>query len=487
MKLEIFLCYAREDEEPVKTIYQRLTDAGFKPWMDTMDLLCGEAWEIGIERAIRRADIFLACLSSNSIKKRGFVQKELTRALDILKEKLDEDIYIIPVRLDDCEVPEGLRSLTWVNYFHDTGWVRLNRSLEVAVARHVMPIAPLHDSSSKPSNAVAPVAADNSEPSQNRTVKADESHRDDRQLQTANKINEAGRESRSTHVSQWDVELQKVLNGEREDEITRFGQVSEYIEAILTNSDDLAGSQLDFQEALRQLIKEQSPYRQLSERYIVRLLDLISVYLPSDGSHWVLNFIKHKGRSAGNNASGVIEETSNDIHLSALMTLENYFPVAPVGRPPAFEEYVNVLRWEMTQPQHCGYAAGRLIELDILQPGDDDVLLLIERAPQCLHELVPLLLTGSRRSRLSQDFSRIYSHCLLSSNNIQQVLDEVLNAVGASVQLSHKGPMLVIDKAKGTIEVVYLDLPERAMHGYFEKLLNTETKLGLQKLMAAMG
>jgi len=107
--VQIFLCYVREDKERLENLYQKLSDAGFKPWMAKKDLVGGERWKSRISQAIRRSDLFLACLSANSVDKRGFVQREIKDALDIWREKLESDIYLIPVRLEDCEVPESLR------------------------------------------------------------------------------------------------------------------------------------------------------------------------------------------------------------------------------------------------------------------------------------------------------------------------------------------------------------------------------------------
>jgi hypothetical protein len=132
---QIFLSYAREDEERVENLYRKLSDAGFKPWMDKKDILPGEKWKPCIQEAIRHSDFFLACLSANSVSKRGYLQKEIKDALDIWQEKLDSDIYLIPVRLEDCEVPESLRDFQWVNMFKKGGWPRLVRAIQVGMER----------------------------------------------------------------------------------------------------------------------------------------------------------------------------------------------------------------------------------------------------------------------------------------------------------------------------------------------------------------
>jgi tetratricopeptide (TPR) repeat protein len=131
----VFLSYAREDRERVEDLYQELSRAGFKPWMDTKDILPGERWEASIRMAIRRSDFFLACLSSNSVNKRGFLQKEIKSALDICQEMLDSDIYLIPVRLEDCQVPASLRDFQWVNLFKEDGWARLIEAIQVGMER----------------------------------------------------------------------------------------------------------------------------------------------------------------------------------------------------------------------------------------------------------------------------------------------------------------------------------------------------------------
>ncbi len=121
----IFLSYAREDEKQVKQLYKDLISADFSPWMDTEDLLPGESWRAGIENAIKHSAIFLACLSLHSVGKRGFIQKEIKYALDVQDEMLESDIYLIPVRLEDCVVPERLRDHQWVDLFDEDGLSRL--------------------------------------------------------------------------------------------------------------------------------------------------------------------------------------------------------------------------------------------------------------------------------------------------------------------------------------------------------------------------
>jgi hypothetical protein len=131
----IFLSYTRADETQVTAIYHRLTAAGFTPWMDTRDLLPGEMWEQSIPRVIRQADFVLVCLSKNAVNKRGFLQREIKQALDQWQEKLEYDIYLIPVLLDPCGVPDTLRRFHWVEINDTDGWYRLFSSLHIVLER----------------------------------------------------------------------------------------------------------------------------------------------------------------------------------------------------------------------------------------------------------------------------------------------------------------------------------------------------------------
>ena len=112
----IFLSYGREDARAVEQLYQRLKNAKFDPWMDQEQLKPGTEWRNDIAEEIKRADFFLACLSSRVIEKSSYRQREVREALDIAKEKPFGAIYLIPVKLDACELPAPLQSYHWVNY-----------------------------------------------------------------------------------------------------------------------------------------------------------------------------------------------------------------------------------------------------------------------------------------------------------------------------------------------------------------------------------
>ena len=132
---KVFLSYAREDEEQVRRLYRQLTEAGFDPWLDKEDILPGEQWLESIQSAIEAADFFAACLSPNSVTKRGVLQKEINQALDVWEGMLPDDIYLIPICLTPCELPERLARFQGVDWFAEDGLDRLVRAVETGMAR----------------------------------------------------------------------------------------------------------------------------------------------------------------------------------------------------------------------------------------------------------------------------------------------------------------------------------------------------------------
>ena len=73
-------------------------------WFDQESLSPGVKWKPAISIAIRECRYFIALLSSRSISKRGFVQSEIKQAIEVLEEYPENETYVIPVRLDECEV-----------------------------------------------------------------------------------------------------------------------------------------------------------------------------------------------------------------------------------------------------------------------------------------------------------------------------------------------------------------------------------------------
>lgn len=141
--MSVFISYGREDSSRALEIYDLLRQKGVRAWIDVRDLLPGQSWELEIDKAIRKCEIFLACLSRNSVSKRGFVQSELQRALKVLETVPEDQVFLILVRLDECEAPARLAHLQWVDYFAPDGRDKLVEAIDRHAATSVESVRPL--------------------------------------------------------------------------------------------------------------------------------------------------------------------------------------------------------------------------------------------------------------------------------------------------------------------------------------------------------
>jgi hypothetical protein len=102
-----FISYAPVDAAAVDRLQRRLEAAGIPVWRD-VSMLPGDDWRATIRRAITDdALVFLACFSAGSLSRGASRQnEELTLAVEQLRARLPDEPWLIPVRFDNCVVPD---------------------------------------------------------------------------------------------------------------------------------------------------------------------------------------------------------------------------------------------------------------------------------------------------------------------------------------------------------------------------------------------
>ena len=141
---DVFVAYAAEDLAAARRLCEALRAAGCSPWLDKEKLLAGQNWPRAIERAIEVCDVFVACFSPRSVAKRGMFQHELRHALECARRRPLDDLFLMPVRLEECPVPRRLADhVHYVDLFPDweKGVRRLARSIHKAARQR--PVAGL--------------------------------------------------------------------------------------------------------------------------------------------------------------------------------------------------------------------------------------------------------------------------------------------------------------------------------------------------------
>jgi uncharacterized LabA/DUF88 family protein len=124
-EFKIFLSYSRSDQEAVLEVYHRLKADGFLPWIDRFDLLPGQDFELEIRKIMRQIHVVVVFSSSESVARRGYVNREIQFALDEASKQPEGAIFIIPARLEPCDLPMRLERWNAVDLFTEQGYTRL--------------------------------------------------------------------------------------------------------------------------------------------------------------------------------------------------------------------------------------------------------------------------------------------------------------------------------------------------------------------------
>ncbi len=127
----IFIIYAREDIDVARKLVTELREHGFKPWLDLDEITAGEIWQKAVIRALEESAVALVLISKN-LSKNGFVNEELKVALETLQAPKRDMSPLLPVRLDDSEVPKQLSHVQWVDLYEKNGMEQLLNGLAKA-------------------------------------------------------------------------------------------------------------------------------------------------------------------------------------------------------------------------------------------------------------------------------------------------------------------------------------------------------------------
>jgi len=123
----VFISHIKEDIDIVKALADELEKNGITVWLDKERLQPGEEWHFAIETAIKKGMYFIACFSHSYLaRETTFMNEELNIAIEQLRLRLDDEIWFIPVKLSDCEIPhfnirsgKSLESKQYVELYKD--------------------------------------------------------------------------------------------------------------------------------------------------------------------------------------------------------------------------------------------------------------------------------------------------------------------------------------------------------------------------------
>lgn len=126
---KVFLSHQSSDKPFARKLAHDLLKRGIDVWFDEFHLLVGDSLTESIDRAISAADFFVLIVSKASLKSK-WVSKEYQSANARMLER--SDFRILPVIIEDCELPAFLRDVVWADFRQDREGAleRLARSIE---------------------------------------------------------------------------------------------------------------------------------------------------------------------------------------------------------------------------------------------------------------------------------------------------------------------------------------------------------------------
>ncbi|MBM4259200.1 MAG: toll/interleukin-1 receptor domain-containing protein [Deltaproteobacteria bacterium] len=118
-KFHTFLSHAHADKVVVDHLYDWLSNtSGIPVWYDARHLPAGATIATHLATAVTQCRSLILVLSPSSIKS-GWVKEEYETAIS--QRTRWKDFRIIPLRIEECEVPGFLQTTKWIDILHGQG------------------------------------------------------------------------------------------------------------------------------------------------------------------------------------------------------------------------------------------------------------------------------------------------------------------------------------------------------------------------------
>lgn len=126
---QIFLSYSTKDRLVAQVIASHLREVGLPVWFDTWELAPGDSITSRIDELALSSDLILLLLSKKAVQSRWF-ESELSEVF--ATELKDRSIAILPIVIDDCEIPSAFAELYSFDLSQDfeQGLARLTKKIQ---------------------------------------------------------------------------------------------------------------------------------------------------------------------------------------------------------------------------------------------------------------------------------------------------------------------------------------------------------------------
>lgn len=109
----VFISHSSKDKQFARWLSTDLHAAGHTPWLDEWSIRVGESIPGKISEGLQRCDFVVVILSKNSVSSNWVEREWHARYWDEVERG---EVVVLPVLLEDCEVPELLKTKRYANF-----------------------------------------------------------------------------------------------------------------------------------------------------------------------------------------------------------------------------------------------------------------------------------------------------------------------------------------------------------------------------------
>ena len=100
-QFDVFLSHSAQDKVVVRSLAERLRDAGLRVWFDDWELKPGDSIPAKIEAGLEHSRVLVFCMSAQAF---GSEWAQLESGTFRFRDPLNQQRRFIPLRLDDGEL-----------------------------------------------------------------------------------------------------------------------------------------------------------------------------------------------------------------------------------------------------------------------------------------------------------------------------------------------------------------------------------------------
>ena len=130
MNKKVFIIYSHKDRDSARKLTNDLKEMGYNPWLDEQEIVPGQNWTKTVYQAIENSSVALYLSSKNTEDQGGFAFKEMKAAREVLRAGQESQSPIIPIYLEESELPKELSEIHAVKLFEKNGMEQLDKGLK---------------------------------------------------------------------------------------------------------------------------------------------------------------------------------------------------------------------------------------------------------------------------------------------------------------------------------------------------------------------